>query len=170
MLNFARQFGPLVARGSVLVKARNLILSARHSEEGLSGIEFAMIAPVLILAFIATADFGLAIYAKMEVENAAQAGTQYASVHGYTSDTVSSAVISATSLSGLTASPAPTEFCGCPSTSGVSTATCGTYCANGAYAGTYVSASATNTYSTIVAYPGIPSSYTFQSTSTVRIK
>jgi Flp pilus assembly protein TadG len=155
---------------SLLSRAGRVVRSSRHNDEGLAGIEFAIIAPVLILSFIATADFGLAIYAKMEVENAAQAGTEYAAVNGYSSDTVSSAVTNATSLSGVSASPAPSEFCGCPSTSGVTTATCNTNCASGAVAGTYVSASAQATYSTIISYPGIPGSYTFSSTSTVRIK
>jgi Flp pilus assembly protein TadG len=154
----------------VIVRARRLVLSARDDDHGLSGIEFALIAPVLILSFIATADFGLAIYAKMEVENAAQAGTEYAARNGYTSSSVTSAVTSATMISGLSATPAPSQFCGCPSTSGVTTATCGTNCASGAAAGTYVSASAQATYSTIISYPGIPASYTFSSTSTVRIK
>lgn len=161
MLSFTERFA----------RARKLVLTARDNEGGLSGIEFAIIVPVLILGFIATADFGLAIYAKMQVENAAQAGTQYAAMHGYDSSKVSAAVTSATSLSGLAASPAPNQFCGCPdSANNVSTATCGTYCQSGAWAGTYVSASAQDTYSTLVAYPGIPNSYTFQSTSTVRIK
>ncbi len=170
MPNFTERFGYWVVASGVPAKVRELATSARANKEGLSGIEFAIIAPVLILSFIATADFGLAIYAKMEVENAAQAGTEYAAVNGYTSSSVSSAVTSATNLSGLSASPAPSQFCGCPSTSGVTTATCNTNCASGAAAGTYVSASAQATYSTIISYPGIPSSYTFSSTSTVRIK
>jgi Flp pilus assembly protein TadG len=170
MLSFTKRFWSAIANGSAIARVRGLVRSARADDEGLSGIEFAIIAPVLILSFIATADFGLAIYAKMEVENAAQAGTQYAAANGYTSSSVSSAVTAATNLSGLTASPAPNEFCGCPSTSGVTTATCNTNCASGATAGTYVSASAQATYSTIISYPGIPGSYTFSSTSTVRIK
>jgi Flp pilus assembly protein TadG len=170
MLSFAERLRSSIALSRVLAQARRLALASLDNDEGLSGIEFAIIAPVLILSFIATADFGLAIYAKMQVENAAQAGTEYASRNGYTSSSISSAVTSATNLSGLAASPAPTEFCGCPSTSGVTTATCGTNCASGAFAGTYVSASAQATYSTIISYPGIPTSYTFNSTSTVRIK
>jgi Flp pilus assembly protein TadG len=170
MLSFRKRFALSIADGRALARARRLALSVRDNEKGLSGIEFAMIAPVLILSFIATADFGLAIYAKMEVENAAQAGTEYAARNGYTSSSISSAITSATNMSGITATPAPSQFCGCPSTSGVTTASCGTNCASGATAGTYVSASAQATYSTIISYPGVPASYTFSSTSTVRIK
>ena len=170
MLSFTKRFVPASWFSAILARGRKLVAFAHDNDEGLSGIEFAIIAPVLILSFIATADFGLAIYAKMEVENAAQAGTEYAARNGYTSSSVTSAVTSATNLSGLSATPAPSQFCGCPTTSGVTTATCNTNCASGAVAGTYVSASAQATYSTIISYPGIPSSYTFSSTSTVRIK
>ena len=169
MRRFIQRFRP-TSGSNVLTEVREAVVSARDNSEGLSGIEFALIAPVLILSFIATADFGLAIYAKMEVENAAQAGTEYAARNGYTSSSVTSAVTSATSMSGISATPAPSQFCGCPSTSGVTTATCNTNCASGAVAGTYVSASAQATYTTIISYPGIPASYTFSSTSTVRIK
>ena len=169
-MNFTKRSGFSIANSRAFARLCRFALSARVNDEGLSGIEFAIIAPVLILSFIATADFGLAIYAKMQVENAAQAGTEYAAKNGWTSSSVTSAVTSATSLSGLSATPAPSEFCGCPSTSGVTTATCNTNCASGAVAGTYVSASAQATYSTIISYPGIPASYTFNSTSTVRIK
>src|SRR5215472_5095757 len=98
MLSFTERFRPNIVRSGVLARARRLVRATRDNNEGLSGIEFAIIAPVLILAFIASADFGLAIYAKMEVENAAQAGTEYAARNGYTSSSISSAVTSATNL------------------------------------------------------------------------
>lgn len=142
-----------------------------RGELGLSGIEFAVIAPVLILMFIATVDLGMGFYSKMEVEAAAQAGAEYASINGWDSSKISSAVTSATTVSGLQATPAPSEFCGCPSSSGVSSATCGSTCTSGDKAGTYVTVNAQATYSTILSYPSIVSnSYTFNSSSTVRIQ
>ncbi len=138
---------------------------------GLSGIEFALIAPVLILMFLVTVDFGLAAYAKIEVEAATQAGAEYAALYGYDSTKISSAVTNATAVSGLSATPAPSEFCGCPSSSGVTTATCGTNCDSGMKAGTFVTVSAQASYSTLLSYPSIvPSSYTFSSAATVRLQ
>jgi hypothetical protein len=92
-------------------------------------------------------------------------------VHGYNSSAISSAVTSATSVTGMTASPAPAQFCGCASGSSVNSVTCGTICAsNNMTAGTYVTASASRTYSTLISYPMFPASYQQTATSTVRIQ
>ncbi|TMJ54449.1 MAG: pilus assembly protein, partial [Alphaproteobacteria bacterium] len=60
---------------------RNLARDIR----GVAAIEFAIVAPMLVLAMVCTADLGLGIYRKMQVQNAAQAGAEYAIVHGYVS-------------------------------------------------------------------------------------
>src|SRR4051812_20060468 len=137
---------------------------------GIAAVEFAILVPVLILMAICTTDLGLAVYTNMRVENSAEAGSAYAMLHGYNSTAISGAVTSAGNLSGLTAAPAPAQFCGCPGSSGVTSATCGSTCGNGNNAGTYVSASATYVYHTLMSYPIIPNQYTFVSNSTVRIK
>jgi Flp pilus assembly protein TadG len=137
---------------------------------GLAAIEFAIIAPVLVLALICTADLGLGIYHKMQVENAAQAGAEYAVVHGFTASAITAAVTQATSFSGISASPAPIQFCGCASTAGVTSANCSSTCTGGVAAGTYVTVSAQGTYTTILHYPTMPTSFTFASQSTVRLQ
>jgi len=106
----------------------------------------------------------------MQVQSAAEAGAGYAFLHGYDSSAISSAVTNASRISGLSASPAPTQFCGCPGASGVTSVTCGSTCSTGNTAGTYVSASATAVYQTIISYPIVPNQYTFVSKSTVRIQ
>jgi hypothetical protein len=52
---------------------------------------------VRVLALICTVDLGLGINRKMQVENAAQAGAQYAVVHGFAASSISNAVTQATS-------------------------------------------------------------------------
>jgi len=156
---------------SSLFRVRSFLLRSAEDHSGLSGIEFAIIAPLLALTFIVTVDIGLGVYTKMEVEAAVQAGAEYAALNGYNSSNITSAVSNATTVSGLTVSPAPNQFCGCPSTSGVTTATCGSTCASGEAAGSYVNVGAQATYTTILSYPSIvSSSYTFSSQSTVRVK
>ena len=91
-------------------------------------------------------------------------------MHGFNSTNVSNAVTNATSVAGITASPAPTTYCGCVNGTTMATATCGSVCANGMTAGTYVSVSAARTYSTLISYPGFPASYSQTATSTVRIQ
>ena len=50
---------------------------AGHSA-GNAAIEMAVIAPVLVLLLVGIADFGMAVYRKMQVQHAAQAGAEYA--------------------------------------------------------------------------------------------
>ena len=141
-----------------------------RNDSGVAAIEFAVLGAVLCMIVVAVGDLGLGFYSNMQVQNSAQAGAQYAAVHGFNSTSVSNAVTNATSVAGITASPAPTQFCGCVTGSTMATATCGSVCANGMTAGTYVSVSAARTYTTLISYPGFPSSYSQTATSTVRIQ
>src|SRR5438874_3557150 len=111
-----------------------------RADEGVAAIEFAVLGAVLCMIVVAIGDLGLGFYSYMEVQNSAQAGAEYAAVHGYNSSAISSAVTNATSTRGITATPAPTKFCGCPSGTAVVSATCGTICPspNSMTAGTYV--------------------------------
>jgi Flp pilus assembly protein TadG len=143
---------------------------AAFDRRGIAAAEFAVLVPVLVLLAVGTADLGLAIYSEMQVQNSAEAGVGYAFLHGFNASAISSAVTSAGQLSALTAAPAPAQFCGCPGTSGVTSTTCGSTCSNGNTAGTYVTASATMVYHTLISYPIIPNQYTFVRQSTVRIK
>jgi Flp pilus assembly protein TadG len=145
-------------------------LPALANTEALAGIEFGLLVPILLMLTVCTVDLGIAAYDVMQVENAAQAGGEYATVHGYNVTSISNAITSATTLSGLTASPAPTEFCGCPSSSGITTATCNSTCSDGSIAGVYVAASATATYTTLIHYPMLPPTFTFVNKATARIQ
>lgn len=151
-------------------RLRRLSKLATRDRRGIAAVEFAVLVPILVLVALCTADLGLAIYSEMQVQNSAEAGVGYAFLHGYNATAISSAVTSAGQVSGLTAAPAPSQFCGCPGTGGVANATCGSTCSNGNAAGTYVTASATMVYHTLISYPIIPNQYTFVRHSTVRIK
>jgi len=146
------------------------------ADSGIAAIEFAILGAVLSLIVVAIGDLGMGFYSYMEVQTSAQSGAQYAAVHGFNSTAISTAVTSATSVSGIAASPAPTQFCGCPSQDpmthqwSVASATCGTKCIDNSAVGTYVTASAQRTYTTLISYPGFPASYNQTATSTVRIQ
>ncbi|HTY69287.1 MAG TPA: TadE/TadG family type IV pilus assembly protein [Alphaproteobacteria bacterium] len=134
---------------------------------GNAALELAFLAPPLMLLAVGTVDYGLAMYNQIEVQNAAQAGAEYVLKHGYSVAGISGAVTSATPLT-VSATPAPTQTCGCPSGTSITPATCGTSCPSGLTAGTYVTVNAQATYTTLVPYPGISSSYTLTASSTVR--
>lgn len=138
--------------------------------KGAAAIEFAVVAAMLLLLMVGAADYGMGFYRKMQVQNAAQAGAQYAMLRGFSPSSIMAAVTNATSFSEVTATPAPSQFCGCPTSIGVAIAACDSTCAGGLVAGTYVTVSAQGTYNTLLSYPLIPDSFTFASNSTVRIR
>jgi Flp pilus assembly protein TadG len=160
----------------------------RVAQDGVSAVEFALVSAALVVPLVLGGyDIGSALYRWMEVGNAARAGAAYATYCGCFNETnIVAAVGNATTLASIvpnssqgTPSPAPTQFCGCPSaTSGV-TATantppaCGsTQCSSGGFDGTYVTVNAQAQYTPVFSYPGIvPTSghFTLGSQTTVRI-
>jgi Flp pilus assembly protein TadG len=155
------------------ISHRSLRRSVRGVLNGTSGataVEFSFIAPVLVLMTVCTIDMGIGFYRYLQVEGAAGAGARYAALHGFNATTLATAISSATSYSGISASPAPTQFCGCPSTSGIAVVTCGSTCTGGITAGTYVTTSAQATYSPIIQYPMLPNQFTLSAKSTMRIQ
>ena len=140
-----------------------------HDGSGVVAIEFAFIAPLLVLMFVCLADLGLGIYAKMQVNNAAQYGAQYALVNGYDASAITAAVKSSSDVGSLTVTPS--SICGCPGANGVlPTLTCGIGCTDGSTPGTYVRVSVTHSYATLIPYPGLPANFTLTSKSTARLK
>lgn len=176
MQNFlAKQAAPAMRRA-----LRRFAGGAKEGTGGIAAVEFAIIVPVLVLMMISTVDLGMGFYRKMQVQDAAQAGAQWATANGFDSTKISTAVTSATSPSkknswNIAATPAPSQFCGCAANTGVTangdTAPfCASRCPDGTVAGTYVTASAQATYTTLLSYPAIPASFAFAAQTTVRIQ
>jgi Flp pilus assembly protein TadG len=149
---------------------RSFLRNRGVGSDGIAATELAMFAPMLVLATIAVADLGMGIHRKMQVQNAAQAGAAYAMVNGFSASSITSSVLNATSFAGIAVEPAPTWFCGCPSSVGTTSASCNSTCADGTVAGVYVTVSAQGTYNTLMPYPGLTSTFNFTSQSTVRIQ
>ncbi|WP_229194777.1 TadE/TadG family type IV pilus assembly protein [Bradyrhizobium acaciae] len=144
--------------------------AAGRDRRGVAAIEFGIMIPLLSLMVVSVTDIGLALFRKMQVENAAQAGAQYAIVRGFDTTGVSNAVTAATNSTAITASPNPIQFCGCPTSAGVSTVSCGAVCPSGAQAGTYAMVSAQGTYYTLINYQIVATSYTYNAQSTARLQ
>jgi len=143
--------------------------------DGTSAIELALILPVIAAMIVPLADLGMAAFTKMEVQNAAQAGADYALKNAsgtFNATNIGTAVTSATALSGLTATPTPSESCACVSGTTITDTTappCSTGCASGTE-GIYVTVGAQASYTPLFPYPTIPGAITFNATSQVRIK
>jgi Flp pilus assembly protein TadG len=149
---------------------RRFLSRAASDTSGVAAIEFGIIVPILMLMVVAVADLGMGFYRKMQLEDAAQAGAEWAIKNGFDANAISNAVTSATSAPAISASPAPVQFCGCASGLRIGTVTCGTTCSGGVQAGTYTTVSATMTYNTILPYGFFPSTNNFSSQSTVRLQ
>jgi Flp pilus assembly protein TadG len=149
---------------------RRVLARAASDTSGVAAIEFGIVVPILVLMVVAVVDIGMGFYRKMQVEDAAQAGAQWAVKNGFDANAITSAVTSATSAPSISVSPTPVQFCGCATGSTISTTTCGTTCSGGVQAGTYTTVSAQMTYNTILPYGVFPSTYNFSSQSTVRLQ
>ncbi len=149
---------------------RRFFARVAGDQSGAAAIELGLLAPVLTLMMVSVIDIGRGVYRKMQVEDAAQVGAQYAMRNGFDANAISNAVVSATNFSSIAASPAPVQFCGCATGSGINTVSCGTTCPGGAVAGTYTTVSAQATYSSLLNYQIVPQNYNFSAQSTARLQ
>ena len=142
---------------------------------GVAAVEFAIVVPILLALLVPACDLGMGYLSETAGVGAAQAGAQYALANGFASTAIQNAVTGATSLTSISATPAPAESCGCPTGSSVAAANpavppCTGKCPNGAQSGTYVTVSATAVYYPLIPYPTLGSSVTLTAQSFVRIQ
>jgi Flp pilus assembly protein TadG len=111
---------------------------------GASAAELALVLPVLLLLLTGIVDFGTLLFKHMQVTAAAHAGVRYAIANGFDATKISTAITNATTMSGISASPAPSESAGCiSSTNTIVTVTNTTTCSGsntngGTQTGTFV--------------------------------
>ncbi len=153
---------------NVAARCLSFVLKARRNIDGVTAIEFAMIAPILIGLAIATVDLGLGVYTDTQLANAAHSGASYAVQYSYDPNAMTAAAQASTSLKNVTVTSA--EFCGCPTATGVTATSCTSTCSDGLSAGTFAQVTATKQYATLLAYPGIPATINLSKQATVRIQ
>jgi Flp pilus assembly protein TadG len=149
---------------------RILIKQLLRDRSGVAAIEFAFAAPILVTALVGIVDVGMGLYKQMQLVNAVEAGVQYAMTNGWNSTQIQNVVVNATDLAAVNATPAPTKSCGCPSSATIVTATCGSACASGSLAGTYITVNAQFAYTPVIPFPGFGGATTLVAQSTVRIQ
>lgn len=93
----------------------------RHSESGVSAVEFALASPLLLGLILPLLDLGQAMSEQIRLNLAVQAGAQYASLNlwgGTSSSDIANIVVGAApNLSISTGNVSATEYCGCPNPS-----------------------------------------------------
>jgi len=158
--------GTLAMIGNVMLR-----LTRGHSaRRGTAAIEFALIAPLFIVIVIEITELGFAAYQAQQVQSAVEAGMLYAAKRGWDANGVTQAILSATDATGLSATPAPAEFCGCPETASIAPADCSVQCADGSPVGQYVQVSAALPRQSILPAGALPLPDTLSARATVRVR
>ncbi len=144
-------------------------LAPLRDQRGAAAVEFGLMLPVVAAMAVPIIDVSLGVYTQQQVRDAAEAGARYVALHGFTTTTaIQNAVTQATGLSSLSATPAPTQSCGCPTSTGIAAATCGATCPNGQVAGYYATVNAQYVYTPPFAYSVLGKSVTLTAQSVVR--
>ncbi|MFZ2466850.1 TadE/TadG family type IV pilus assembly protein [Parvibaculum sedimenti] len=142
----------------------------RRNDAGTAAIEFGLLAPVLLILLAGLVEVGFSIRESMMVHEAVEAGASYATQYGWDSTGISNAITGATAETGITATPSPQTFCGCPTATGVTTTLCTATCTGGGSPGQYVRVDATIPHTTILSYLGLPIPATLTAHAIVRIQ
>jgi Flp pilus assembly protein TadG len=125
-------------------------------EDGSSILETALLMPFLLLLLTGAVDFGRAYFMAIEVSSSAEAGALYGTQNGSdTAGMVAAATLNAPEVSNL--SPVATYGCECSDGSSVS-ASCGSLPLCTYNVVNFVEVDTSATYTSILPYPGIPSS------------
>ena len=150
-------------------RAMRQIAGGFLGSDGTALVEFALAAPILVTLVLGIADFGMLAAKNAALEGATRVGAEYARNNSTTCKDVTSAscisgiktamqsAVNAT-LTFPSSSPPFPESCECDDGSSI---TCGTTCAVGKTPNcTLVTVTASQTYTPILPWPGIPTSLT----------
>ena len=141
-----------------------------RSDSGTSLVEMAIVLPLLALMVLGVADFGRILYHAITLSHAARAGAAYgAQGNGFAGSVAGiqeAAEAEAQNISPIVVTSE--RLCECTGGASVSctTSTCGGYGPPRAF----VEVTATQTFTTFVAYPGIPDSVPLSRTAKVRLQ
>lgn len=150
-------------------------MKRRSSQAGLALIEFAIVIPMLVLLVVGLIETGRFMYLSIMVGNAARAGVQYGAqsvvTMGDTSGMRRAALNDGQNISGLSITSAGT-VCACWNESAESSPapSCSTIsCPTGYHRVVYVQVTAAGSFSPLVRYPILPSSYSITKQAIMRV-
>ena len=151
-----------------------------RDRRGMSAVEFGLAAPVFLAMLTPVIDLGLAFSQQIRINQAVEAGAQYASSNPYAGTSWTSAISSAiTNATTLSVSPSVgSETCGCPNAASTqivtgsygSPPTCTGSCPDNSKPGYYVTLSASLTYNSVMPYSILGSSTVLSSRADVRVQ
>ena len=137
------------------------------SEAGVAAVEFALIAPILILLMVGLTDMGLYIKSRMQLEQISRASVDYV-MQGGDENNIGTDVLNYYDAEHATSYSINTErFCTCADgeTQDCSALNCGA----GDYSRQYFQVTLNRTVSTLFPYPGIPDELQLQGSARMRL-
>lgn len=160
---------------------RGCFVRLLRDRRGVSAVELGLAAPLLLGALSPVVDFGMAFSQKTRLQQAVQAGAQYASMNvwnGGSSPTAIKAVVTNATTLPVTFPSDPSETCACPNgttspyiQAADTLSTCGTTtCSDGEVSGYYVSVAAQLTYTPLMPISFLSNPTTLSATSVVRVQ
>jgi len=141
----------------------------RAADHGTAMLELAVAFPLLLILAIGAADYARLYQTGINVANAARAGAQYGAQNDWTSGDIAGMRLAAKNDAGdTTITVTPTQICRCPSgtTPNCATGSCGSFGAPEVF----VQVVASKAMSTIIRYPGLPTSVTTTRTAIFRVQ
>lgn len=157
-------------------RARAWMKRVIKCEEGAIAIEFAMIAPILIIMAIATYDISVVIKQKLALQNATRIGVQYGMVRRpvqgdmqHVINAVNQTLPASWGSANTDTKPQVSAVLQCECSTGTVIA-CGVKCNAGQTKITYLKVEITKTYQTMMPYPGFDSSFQISDEALVRLQ
>ena len=137
------------------------VMFSPNRQRGGAAIEFALIFPILVLLFLLSFDWGLVAYQALNVQAAAQAGAQYASLNTWNYTAIAQVVAGATAgdPGSITADPTQTRtFYACPTGTALVESPRTSVCPDSSAPRLYGTVFAQEPYSAVLPMPpGLPS-------------
>ena len=159
------------------------ISALARDRRGMSAVEFGLAAPVSLAMLTPVIDLGLAFSQQIKLNQAIEAGAQYATANPYNGTTwatnVSTAITNAQPSLSFTPSVGA-ESCGCPNSTSTAIVTGATYgtpptcstasCPDNSNPGYYVTISGSITYTSVMPYSILGSTATLSRQAIVRVQ
>lgn len=118
-MNISQRIGSLTGKLAAL---------AKQSRRGAAAVEFALMVPVVVAGLAGVANYGLAIFEKIEMESAARAGAQMAIRDRENTSAIQQNVVDSTNLTITTSDVSVSNTCRCADINAV--VGCSTTCTN----------------------------------------
>jgi Flp pilus assembly protein TadG len=151
----------------------NSLRALARADSGQAIVEMAIVAPLMILLAVVAIDVGRYLFQGIEVGNAARAAVQYGAQNATTA-TNAAGMTSAAQADARDIGPlavTSSTYCTCDSIPGTAYDGCLKMpaCPAGDHVDLYVKAMTSETFTPVVAYPGIPNPITITRTATQQV-